>query len=127
MNFEFRNGLIWLPVEIQYDGLIVRIDNCILDTGSATTAIDIDYIPFNYRKPAKIRRLFGVGDGTQEVVCQRIDFIRLGNDSIQNAEIEFGYFKSRIGISGFIGNDILSNFGVSIDFKNRNISFAHSE
>jgi hypothetical protein len=127
MNFEFRNGLIWLPVEIQYDGLMVRIDNCILDTGSATTAIDIDYIQFNYCKPAKIRRLFGVGDGTQEVVCQRIDFIRLGDDSIQNAEIEFGYFKSRIGISGFIGNDILSNFGVSIDFKNRNISFAHSE
>jgi hypothetical protein len=52
---------------------VLKIDNCILDTESATTAIDIDLIDFNYRKPSKIKRLFGIGGGTHEVIAQKID------------------------------------------------------
>lgn len=42
MNFEFKDGLIWISVDLIYEGKLVRVDNCILDTGSETTAIDID-------------------------------------------------------------------------------------
>ena len=52
MNFNFRNGLIWISIDIEYEGENVKIDNCILDTGSATTAIDIDLVEFNYKKPS---------------------------------------------------------------------------
>ena len=44
MNFNFRNGLIWVSIDIEYGGEDIKIDNCILDTGSATTAIDIDLL-----------------------------------------------------------------------------------
>ncbi len=59
MTFEFRQGLIWVAVTLEYEGKSIDIDRCILDTGSATTAIDIDLISFNYQKPAIIRRLRG--------------------------------------------------------------------
>ncbi len=58
MKFEFDKGLIWIPIKIQYEGKSIEIEKCILDTGSATTAIDIDLVDFNYRKPASIKRLY---------------------------------------------------------------------
>ena len=38
MKFAFRQGLIWIPIEIIYEGQAVKIQDCIVDTGSATTA-----------------------------------------------------------------------------------------
>ncbi len=48
MTFEFRQGLVWVSIEIRYEGKCIPIDRCIVDTGSASTAFDIDLVPFNY-------------------------------------------------------------------------------
>ena len=50
--FEWKHGLIWITFELEYKEKAVKIDNCILDTGSATTTVDIELVDFNYRKPA---------------------------------------------------------------------------
>ena len=52
MKFEFKNGLIWIPVFLEYEGKQISIEKCILDTGSATTAFDINFVDFNYHKPS---------------------------------------------------------------------------
>ncbi len=58
MNFNFRNGLIWVSIDIEYEGEDIKTDNCILDTGSAITAIvDIDLVEFNYKKPSFVKGL----------------------------------------------------------------------
>jgi hypothetical protein len=41
MKFELKHGLIWISFTIQYEKKEVVINNCILDTGSSTTAIEI--------------------------------------------------------------------------------------
>lgn len=122
MRFGFKQGLIWVPVTLQYEGVIVEVDNCILDTGSASTAIDIDLIDFNYQKPAHIKRLRGLGGGTQEVVCQEIDLFKIGNQEFRNIEVEFGDIKADFGINGFIGTDILSRLTLTIDFRKQTIT-----
>ena len=123
MKFAFRQGLIWIPIEIIYEGQAVKIQDCIIDTGSATTAIDIDLVAFDYRKPAIIRRLCGLGGGTQEVVCQQIECVKIEAAVLSDVEIEFGDISSQFGINGFIGNDILRRFSFSIDFPNRELHF----
>ncbi len=40
MKFEYRNGLLYLPISVRYDKLIELIG--IIDTGSAGTAVDVD-------------------------------------------------------------------------------------
>jgi len=121
VKFEYYKGLIWISVGIEYEGKPVEIDKCILDTGSATTAIDIDFVNFNYHKAAFIRRLCGLGGGTQEVICQKIDSFLIGKTELKDVEIEFGDIQSGFGINGFIGNDILSRFSFSIDFFKQKI------
>lgn len=110
MNFRWDKGLIWIGINIEYDGNKYNIPNCIIDTGSATTAIDIGLINFNYNRPTQIKRLSGIG-GTQEVVSQKID------------SIEFGDLQNNYGINGFIGTDILSQFKIEIEFINQEITF----
>lgn len=123
MIFELKQGLIWLHFEIVYEGNRIKIDNCILDTGSATTAIDIDLIDFNYRKPSKIKRLFGIGGGTHEVISQKIDKAIIDEVQLKDIEIEFGDFKTELGINGFIGNDILRQFLITIDYLKLKVEF----
>ena len=121
MKFEFCQDLIWIPIEIVYEGNIITVEDCILDTGSATTAIDIDLVPFNYQKIAFIRRLRGLGGGTQEIVCQTIDRFSIDNEELCSIEVEFGDISSHFGINGFIGNDILQHFLLMVNFPKREI------
>ena len=123
MKFTFRQGLIWIPIEVVYEGQMVRIEDCIIDTGSATTAIDIDMIAFNFRKPAIIRRICGLGGGVQEVVAQAIELIKIGDASFSHVEIEFGDIASQFGINGFIGNDLLRHVCLTIDFPSEECHF----
>lgn len=117
MKFDCKGGLIWINFELEYEGLKYEIENCIIDTGSATSAIDIDLVEFNFQKNAIITRLFGIGGGTQEVITQTVDKIRIDNHEIKNIELEFGNIYSEIGINGFIGNDLLGLFVVKIDYS----------
>ena len=123
MNFNFRNGLIWIPIDIEYEGENIIINNCILDTGSATTAIDIDLVEFNYKKPSLVKRLVGIGGGTQEVINQEVNKITIDQISLENIEIEFGDIQADLGINGFIGTDVLRNFDIDIKFSNKKLYF----
>lgn len=125
MTFEWKYGLIWVPFKLKYEGSMITIDNCILDTGSASTAIDIELVNFNYQKPATIKRLFGIGGGTQEVVAQKVDKAIIGQIELEDIEIEFGDILADLGVKGFIGNDILSKFTITIDYELKKISFQH--
>ena len=123
MNFNFRNGLIWISIDIEYEGENINIDNCILDTGSATTAIDIDLVEFNYKKPSFVKRLVGIGGGTQEVINQEVNKITIDEISLGKVEIEFGDIQADLGINGFIGTDVLRNFDINIKFSNKELYF----
>ena len=123
MIFEFKNGLIWIIFELEYQGNLTKIDNCILDTGSATTAVDIELVDFNYQKPATIKRLLGIGGGTQEVIAQNVGKVIIGQSELYDIEIEFGDIRADLGINGFIGNDILSQFTITIDYSNYLLTF----
>ena len=68
--------------------------------------------------------MYGIGGGTQEVVSQEIDAIDIDGNKLDSFNIEFGDFKEDLGISGFIGNDVLSSFNVSIDYSQKQISLS---
>lgn len=122
MIFEWKYGLIWVNLDIKYEGKWYPINNCILDTGSATTAIDIDLVDFNYHRPAEIKRLLGIGGGTQEVVSQEVEAIMIGQSELSDIKLEFGDIQEDLGINGFIGTDILSCFLLTIDFAHKTVN-----
>lgn len=119
MKFHWKNGLILIAIEIIYKEKHIIIDNCVVDTGSVSTAIDIELVEFDYQQPTAIHRLIGVGGGTQEVLSQMINEIRIDQHVIQDVKIEFGDLHRELGINGFVGTDVLSKFILNIDFKHQ--------
>ena len=122
MTFTWKDDLIWAGVAVEYEGVTYTIDDCLVDTGSATTAIDIDCVAFNFQKPGVLTRLFGIGGGTQEVIAQTIDGITIDSQRIEDIDIEFGNLRSELGINGFVGNDILSRFTLTIEYATQHIT-----
>jgi len=121
VKFRFAHGLIFISIDLVYEGKTTRIDNCLVDTGSATTAVDIDMVDLDYRKPSEIKRLIGIGGGSQEVIAQSVDGIQIGNQTLKDIKLEFGDLNEALAINGFIGNDILSFFEVSISYERQEI------
>ena len=78
MQFIEHDGLIFIPITLGYNFNIYQVTDCILDTGSAGTIIDVDIIQFNPKIPGILKRLHGIG-GHQDVVAQQVDFIKIEN------------------------------------------------
>ncbi|MFH1728710.1 MAG: hypothetical protein ABIA04_09860 [Pseudomonadota bacterium] len=117
MEIKYKNGLIFISIEIIYNQKNHLIPNCILDTGSGGTAIDIDLIDFDYNKGGIFKHLTGIG-GSESVIEQKIDCLIIDNRKIENIKIEFGDIKNKFGINGFIGNNILEKFSFKMDYGN---------
>jgi hypothetical protein len=94
MNFKWKNGLLFVPLKLVYNGELFIIKNCILDTGSASTAIDIDLVPFDYNKPTALDKIYGIGGG-QEVASQKVDKLIVDGFEFSDLEIEYRKCDSR--------------------------------
>ena len=70
-----------------------------------------------------VKRLFGIGGGTQEVVSQNVGKVIIDGKELNNIEIEFGDIHAELGINGFVGNDLLSRFSILIDYPKQEIQF----
>jgi predicted aspartyl protease len=127
VKFEWKQGLIWVNMTVIYGGKTIVIPDCIIDTGSSSTMIDIDLVEFDYHKPAILKRLIGIGAGKQEVLSQQVDKIIIDQFELEAVEIEFGRIKENLRINGFIGNNILSQFIFTINFKQKVIDFKLSK
>jgi len=102
MRFLEHDGLIFIPITLGYHSNIYQITDCILDTGSAGTIIDVDLIEFNPKIPAILKRLHGIG-GHHDVVAQPVDFIKIDNYQLENVLVEFGDIKFHLGLLPLLG------------------------
>ena len=122
MRFIEHDGLIFIPITLGYDYHVYQITDCILDSGSAGTVIDVDLIPFNPKIPGILRRLYGIG-GHQDVVAQHVDFIQIENCRLENIQIEFGDIQYAFGINGILGTNLLRFMKLHLDFNQLEIEF----
>lgn len=86
MKFGRKDGLIWVNISLKYESTEYAIEQCLVDTGSATTAFDIDLVAFNFQKPAVLTRLCGIGGGSQEVIAQVIDGLTIDRHELKTSK-----------------------------------------
>ena len=99
MQFIEHDGLIFIPITLGYNSKSYQVTDCILNTGSAGTVIDVDLIPFNPKIPGILKRLHGLY-GHQDVVAQQVDFIKIENFEKENILVEFGNLKNSLWHKG---------------------------
>jgi hypothetical protein len=126
MQFIEHDGLIFIPITLGYNSKSYQITDCILDTVTSGTVIDVDLIGFNPKIPGILKRLHGIG-GHQDVVAQQVDFIKIENGRLENILVEFGDLKNSYGIKGILGTNLLRFMNLYLNFNQREIEFFLNE
>lgn len=120
IRFDLCYGLIVVPARFCYRHEQIVAD-CLLDSGSAGTAVEIDLIELDYDRQTHIVELSGIG-GNQEVVQQNIEQVEFCGRQVCDFKVQFGDIASEFGFHGIIGSDLLNALGIRIDYERKEIS-----
>ena len=116
MKIEYREGLIFTSLKIEFRGLFKVIDNVVIDTGAAETIISpdaVDDIGIIAESDDSINSFYGVGGSLHNFFSKKVDKVCLGK-----VNSDFGVIDPSERINGLLGLDLLMKIGAVIDLKN---------
>jgi predicted aspartyl protease len=125
MHLWLKDNLPLTTVTIGYQGASIDISDVLVDTGSGATVISVDFssrigiVPCGNDTLCTIR---GVG-GSEVVFVRRVDFLRVGEKSVADFEIEVGGMDYGFAINGILGMDFLIAAGTVINLHEMKIEF----
>ncbi len=119
MKIEYRNGLLFVTIEIVYNGQKKEINNIVIDTGASGTLISqecVDNIGIRVSADDELVVSYGIG-GKEYAFSKNVEEIIIGNHKLKDYKLDFTSFQYE-DINGLLGLDILVNGGYIIDIKN---------
>lgn len=126
MRLQLRGDLAFVAARLTYRGAIVEIPDVLVDTGAASTVINADLAGEAgvFLEPAdRLRVLRGVG-GREFVFVRRIDRLALGEQGLDDFEIEVGEMDYGFTIGGILGMDFLRAARAVIDLGQLTLELA---
>jgi len=125
MQLLLKDELPFTTVKISYQGEAIEIDNVLVDTGSASTIFAADVLSTINVTPEPDDKLYairGVG-GSETVFSREIDFVQVGEQRLDQFEIEIGGMDYGFEIKGILGMDFLATVGAIINLREFRIEF----
>lgn len=125
MKIKYKNGLLFIDLEINHNGKSEIVKDVVIDTGASYTIISPDAVgelDVSASPNDKFITMYGIG-GEHYAYRKNIDSISICDRTINNIEIDFGIIDDNGSINGLIGLDVLINLGVSINLQNFNLKF----
>jgi predicted aspartyl protease len=119
MQLLLEHDLPFITVEIAFQGVVLEVPRVIVDTGSATTLLSVDYVEQAGITPEasdQIRNVYGVG-GIESVFRRRLDRLRVGPRTIDDFNVDVGGMDYARDINGILGMNFLLRAGAVIDLR----------
>ena len=126
MQLQLEHNLAHVSIEIVYRGVVLHIPRVILDTGSATTLLSVDYVERAGIIPEagdRIHNIYGVG-GVESVFMRNLDSLHVGGKTIEYFSVDVGGMDYACDINGILGMDFLLRAGALIDLRALTLQFA---
>ena len=126
MQLSLWDNLPFTSITIAYQGQEVKIDNVLIDTGSASTIFAADIVANIKIFPLPedvLYTIHGVG-GTETVFNRIVDYVQVGDQKLANLEVEVGGMDYGLEINGILGMDFLTQVGAIINLSDMSINFA---
>lgn len=117
--------LPFIEATVTFRGQSLKLENVLLDTGSAGTIFNVNKLEEIGVKPEAndvTQTIQGVG-GLEFVYTKNIDQISIHNEIvIQNFNVELGSMDYGLEIDGIIGYDFMKEVGLIIDLQRLSLS-----
>ena len=120
IDLKLKHSLLFCNLDIDIDDNTLHFDNVLIDTGSATTLINSDYILLDGSE--KFINVYGVG-GYEAVLNKYFDCISINNNSIHNIVLSVGELDYGIDIDMLVGLDLLKKLNANINIKDMTLSY----
>ncbi|KAJ49739.1 putative aspartyl protease [Clostridium tetanomorphum] len=120
MKIVYKNGLLYVSLEIIYRGKRKIVDDIIIDTGASHTIISPDAVIELGVEPDgedEFVTMYGIG-GEQYAYRKIIEGIKLCEYEVKDIKVDFGLIDDYGRINGLLGLDILLKLNVNINLKN---------
>jgi predicted aspartyl protease len=107
MQLILKDSLPFTNVTIAYQGKIVEVQNVLVDTGSGGTVMSADIVSRIGISPKAddiLHTIHGVG-GSEVVFTRKENYLRVGDKSISDFEIEISGMDYGFEIKGILGMD----------------------
>lgn len=115
INLKLKHSLLFCELDITINNKEIHLNSVLIDTGSATTLINSDYISLDGSE--KFINIYGVG-GYEAVVNKHFDTISLNNIPLNNTVLSVGELDYGIDIDMLIGLDLLKLLNADISISN---------
>lgn len=122
INLRYQNKLLFCSLDLTIDNKLLHLKNVLIDTGSATTLINSDYIHFDGNE--ELINVHGVG-GYESVLMKHFESISINNGyNIHDVLLCVGEMDYGIDIDLLIGLDLLKILKADISIKNMCLEFS---
>lgn len=127
MQLTLIHDLPFITVTAAYQNKSVDIPNVLVDTGSGTTILSVDWVRAIQIRASLEDELFTIrGVGGREAVFARVlDYLQVGEHKITNFEVELGGMDYGFEINGILGMNFLKRVGAIINLQTMELEFAH--
>jgi hypothetical protein len=115
-----ENKLLLCALEIKINEQVLNLKNVLVDTGSATTLINSDYIKTDGTEI--IDTIYGVG-GYETILNKHVDTFKVNGFIIENFKIDLGDMDFGIQLDAILGLDSLIILRANINIKDSILSF----
>lgn len=115
-----ENKLLLCALEIKINEQVLNLKNVLVDTGSATTLINSDYIKTDGTEI--IDTIYGVG-GYETILNKHVDTFKVNGFIIENFKIDLGDMDFGIQLDAILGLDSLTILRANINIKDSILSF----
>ncbi|MEW9924073.1 aspartyl protease family protein [Clostridium butyricum] len=122
INLRYQHKLLFCSLNLTIDNQLLHLENVLLDTGSATTLINSDYIHFDGNE--ELVNVHGVG-GYESVLMKPFRSISINDSTVHDVLLCVGEMDYGIHIDLLIGLDLLKTLNADISIKNMCLEFSN--
>jgi hypothetical protein len=126
MRLSLKDDLPFISINLSFAGQTAKIEDILVDTGSASTILAADAVSVIQLTPQptdELRIIRGVG-GTEIVFSRVVDFVAVSDMIVPSFEIEVGGMDYGFPVNGILGMDFLNKTGAIINLRDLQIEFA---
>jgi hypothetical protein len=114
IRLRYQNYLLFCSLNLKINNQNLHLENVLIDTGSATTLINADYILLDGNE--KIKNAQGIG-GYERILVKNFEDLSLNDIMLKNISISIGDMDYGIDIDLLIGLDVLKVLNANINIK----------